>query len=379
MRLLSLSLSIRLEVTKMASLSGLFEQVSPFGFVWQLLRPLQAPAAEEKEQEWKLLHRDQVPPMYREPFIMDGYRKTDTTFTYALKAVFRWHNDVVNFWTHFVPFCIFVSWFALEWKWRTDFTDPYFYPLVCFWIGACSYTLFSSMAHLFGCVSYKVRSICFFFDYMGIALYTLGGGLMVYFYHLPLGSVFFNYKHPLLIYKIVLAIGATLLTGLSRFYWQKYRFVIRVLAFVLPYISTSYPIGIRFFTVCLPTGEDCVMDTLFLHIFNEILTCFIVFFFVTKIPERFAPGKFDYVFQSHQLFHTTAAGQTLLVFYMMPIDTLARREGLSRYDVITPDFLTTFGVFGVAVVGCFSVVVVLGTLVMKGVLKSKSVDAKKSE
>lgn len=355
----------------MASVSGLFEHVSPFGFLWQLLKPLQQPSAEEKDTE-KLLHRSQVAPMFREPYIIEGYRPTNTSFRYAFKAIFRWNNDVGNFWTHFVPFCIFVLWFVLEWRWRTDFTDPYFYPLACFWAGACSYTLFSSMAHLLGCVSYKVRTICFFLDYMGISLYTLGAGLMAYFYHLPLGSVFFEYKYPLLVYKVFLAVSATLVSALSRFYWQRYRFVIRVMAFFLPYITTLYPIGIRVVTICIPTGEDCVMETLFLHILNEILTFFIAFFFVTKIPERFAPGKFDYMFQSHQLFHVTAAVQTLLSLYMMPIDSTVRRQDLSKYDVIRPDFFSTFGMFGMAFVTSLFVVIVLGCLVMKNVLKSDS-------
>ncbi|XP_041379376.1 heptahelical transmembrane protein 2-like [Gigantopelta aegis] len=35
------------------------------------------------------------------------------------------------------------------------------------------------------------------------------------------------------------------------------------------------------------------------------LTLTTVFFFVSKIPERFSPGKFDYLFHSHQLFHVT--------------------------------------------------------------------------
>ncbi|XP_041379377.1 progestin and adipoQ receptor family member 3-like, partial [Gigantopelta aegis] len=35
------------------------------------------------------------------------------------------------------------------------------------------------------------------------------------------------------------------------------------------------------------------------------LTLTMVFFYSSKIPERFSPGKFDYLFHSHQLFHVT--------------------------------------------------------------------------
>ena len=192
---------------------------------------------------------------------------------------------------------------------------------------------------------------------------------MAYFYHLNLGSVLYGYKYPVLFYYVVLTIGATVMTSLSRFYWHRYRFIIRVLAFFLPYVNTTYPIATRVLTVCIPTGNDCIMETLYLHIINGILVFFIAFFFVTKIPERFAPGKFDYIFQSHQLFHLTAAGDTLLVFYMMPIDAALRRESQSPYDAIRPDFFTTFGVFGVAFLGSLVVVAILGVLVVKDILK----------
>ena len=352
----------------MASLSGVFEHISPLGFVWQLLKPLQSPSASGKTAN-ELLNRNQVPPMFREPYIIEGYRPTDTTFSYAFKAVFRWHNDVGNFWTHFIPFCIFVVLFILEWKSRTDFTDPYFYPLACLWAGSCCYTLFSSMAHLLGCVSYKVRTICFFVDYLGIAMYTLGGGIMAFFYHQNLGSALYGYKYPILAYYVILTVGVTLVTSLSRFYWHRYRFIIRVLAYFLPYVNTTYPIAVRVLTVCIPTGKDCVKETLFLHILNGLLTLLIAFFFVTKIPERFAPGKYDYTFQSHQLFHLTAATQTLVVFYMIPIDAALRREIQSQYDTIRPDFFTTFAMFGLAFLSSLVVVAVLGVLVVKDILK----------
>ena len=335
---------------------------------WQLLKPLQTPKVEENTTH-QLLHRNQVPPIFREPYIVEGYRKTDTNFAYACKSAFRWSNDIGNVWTHFIPFCIFFVWFFLEWKWRIDFTDPYYYPLACLWAGSCCYTLFSSTAHLLGCVSSKVRTICFFLDYLGIAIYLLGGGLTAFFYHLPLGSTILTYKYPLLTYNLIMAIGATLISGLSRFYWHRYRFVIRITTFLFPYFTTSYPNLIRVFIVCIPTGEDCTTDSAILGILREIITLLSVFFYITKIPERCAPGKFDYTFQSHQLFHVTSALQTFLLLYSIPIDAVTRREALTQFEAAAPDLLTTFGVFGVGTMGCLLIVIVLGSLVIRGSLK----------
>ena len=332
---------------------------------------LQVPKSSEDAEKitQQLLHRNQVSPIFREPYIFKGYRRTDTTFTYACQSVFRWSNDVGNFWTHFIPLCISIVWFILEWKWRIDFTDPYFYPLACLWVGACCCTLFSSIAHLLGCVSYKVSSICFFLDYVGISLQILGGGIAAYFYQLPLRSTLLAYKYPLLTYNLLLSIGATLLTGLSRFYWHRYRFIIRMATFLFPYLTTSYPNFIRIFTVCLPTGKDCTMGSAFYYVLKEIVIFIAAFFYVTKIPERFAPGKFDYVLQSHQLFHIMTALQVFLLFYSGPIDAITRREALSQIEAITPDFWTTIGVFGIGAVGCLLIVIMLGSFMILGSLK----------
>ena len=200
-------------------------------------------------------------------------------------------------------------------------------------------------------------------------MYALGGGISAFFYHLSLGSNFYAYKYPVLAYYVILTMGATLLTSLSRFYWHRYRFIIRVLAFFLPYVNSTYPIAIRVLTVCIPTGKDCAMETLYLHFVSGLLILLLSFFFVTKIPERLAPGKFDYIFQSHQLFHLTAAAQIVVVLYMIPIDAVLRREIQSEYDEITPDFFTTFGVFGMAFLGSLVVVALLGVLVLKDILK----------
>ena len=353
----------------MMTLSGTFAQF--LQLPWLLFKPLQGPEGSEAAEKMvhQLLHRNQVPPIFREPYIIEGYRKPDTTFMYACKSAFRWSNDVGNFWTHFIPLCIFILWFVLEWKWRIDFTDPYFYPLACLWVGSFCCTLFSSIAHLLGCMSYKINSICFFLDYVGISALVLGGGIAAYFYCLPLGSTLLVYKYPLLTSNLLLVFGATLLTGLSRFYWYHYRFAIRIATFLFPYLTTSYPSFIHMLTTCLPTSKDCTVDNAFHYILKETIIFVAIFFYITKIPERYAPGKFDYVLHSHQFFHIMSALQMCFLLYSVPIDAISRRKALSQFEAITPDFLTTFGVFGIGTIGCLLIVIVLGSLVISGSLK----------
>lgn len=89
--------------------------------------------------------------------------------------------------------------------------------------------------------------------------------------------------------------------------------------------------------------------------------------------ERCAPGKFDHLFHSHQFFHIMSALQILLLLYSIPIDAVStRREALNQFETTSPDPLATFGVLGVGIIGCLSIVIILGGLVISGSLKSNA-------
>ena len=323
----------------------------------------------EEDKCLKLVHGTQISPIYLEPFILGGYRAPGVSFVDCIRYTCVLHNDVGNFWTHFIPFLIWVPWLLYLAKYDIDLCNPYFYPLLCFWCGACSYALFSSVAHAFSCRSFEVRSVCFILDYFGIAMYAFGGAIAGFFYQQSVHSVYYHYKYPILFLEASLVVNATLFGGLSRFYWKNYRFIIRILSFILPYIAAVAPFVQRF-SQCVSTGEECHYNTLPLHLLGFVLTFTLAFFFATKIPERFAPGKFDYFCQSHQIFHIIAAIQTTIQMYMVPIDAHQRRAMLESVEGAHPDVFTTFvpflfgGTFGLLTVG------LLGYLMMKGILSS---------
>ena len=358
----------------MSSTEHLFSQA------WLLLQDTSRSKQEGKshlknksDKNHLLLHKDEVSPVYHEPFIITGYRRTGTSVLGSIRYAFVLHNDVGNFWTHFVPFVIWVSWLVWLAVYHIDFTDPYYYPLLCFWAGSCSYTLFSSVAHLFSNISFNVRSVCFILDYLGIAMYALGGAINGFFHEQSVNSPFYKYQGLVLSLDIALAINATLFSGLSRFYWKKFRFLIRTMSFFLPYVAAVAPFAQRL-TVCLSTGSECVHETLVLHFSGFLLTFTLAFFFVTKIPERFYPGKFDYFFQSHQLFHVIAAIQTCVQMYMLPLDVQIRREALQQVEAATPTFYNTFLPYLVAQVGGLVVVAVMGVLIVRGVLVCNKIE-----
>lgn len=317
-----------------------------------------------------LLPRQKIDEVYHEPYILGGYRRPGTSLYHCLQYALVLHNDVGNFWTHFIPFWTWLTWLLVLAKTTVDFSDPYHYPLLCFWTGACTYALCSSLAHLFGCVSYEVRTVCFMLDYLGIAMYALGGDLAAFFYLQPAHSPLFDYTSTIVMLLVLFAISSTLFCSLSRFYWREHRFVIRIVAFGLPYISCISPYLYRVYT-CWYSGTDCVPETRIFHVAAVIITFFIVFFFVTKIPERLSPGRFDVFFQSHQLFHVSTACLTSIQMYFLPIESTLRRGALSSVEGSVATWQSTFLPFLCAGVVGVMLVALLGYLTKLEVLSRK--------
>ena len=200
-------------------------------------------------------------------------------------------------------------------------------------------------------------------------MYAFGGSLAIFFYEQPLHGMWFKRKWLMLPVQMVVAINAVFLCSLSRFFWKNQRFVIRAFAFVLPYITLITPFLQRVL-VCVTTGKECVLETLYLHFASIILTFFVAFFFVTKIPERFAPGRYDFIGQSHQLFHIAAALLTSLQMYMFPLDAILRRDELAQVQDSSPGVYTTFFPYIIVQVSGLFIVAMFGYLVVKRVLIS---------
>ncbi len=128
-----------------------------------------------------LVHRNTIDRVFWEPYIVTGYRKTNTSFWECVKYAFILHNDLVNFWSHFLPCVCWAIWlYYLSFEY--DFTDPFFFPLLAIWFGSCSSAFCSATAHFLACKSLKTRQVAFMIDYLGIALFSTGGFIAYYFY-----------------------------------------------------------------------------------------------------------------------------------------------------------------------------------------------------
>ena len=340
--------------------------------------PLLSTDGKHRREGQPLLSLSEIDAVYHEPFILSGYRSPCLSWLQCMQHVFVLHNDVINFWTHFIPLLLFVVWFIVLVAHWENFFQVSHYPLMCFWIGACSYTLFSSVAHLFSCKSFLVRTVCFILDYLGIAMYALGSDIAYLFYLSPASSCIYQYKGILISLEVGMSVLATLLCGLSRFYWRDARFVIRAFAFILPYCCALGPYLNRLYA-CWKYSTDCVPETFFWHMSCVLFCLLLAFFFVTKIPERFYPGRFDRFFHSHQLFHVFAAFLTFVQMYSLPLEVTIRREVLRKVEGASPTWWTTLFPFMCAEVLGLLTVFGLGYLTKIGVLTTNKYRSKKMD
>ena len=328
-----------------------------------------------------LVHRTKISPVFWESYIFTGYRNPDHSFQDSLRYIFVPHNDVGNFWTHFIILWVWLGWLTAL-STSIDLTDPYWFPLLALWFGGCSYTLCSSLAHLFSCKSISVRQIMFMLDYLGISMYGFGASVAYFYYERPLtvSDWLFSYKWTHLALNVLITINSTLMCSMTRFFCAEHRYLLRPLSYILPYIMGFTPFNLRLLN-CVLYGEEreCIWQTIPWHFIGFFASLLLPFLFVLKIPERLYPGKFDYVFHSHQLFHLAAVVVTSAQFYVVPIDAHQRREELIRNPLTLPDFQSTILPFLLTLVVGLGIVAVLGVLVVKRVIVSNKLDSTKTE
>lgn len=318
---------------------------------------------------------NQVPKVFHEDGIISGYRHPCSSAKDCVLSLFQLTNETLNIWTHFLP-----TWFFL-WKLLTvvlvqeDWRDPFIWPLLVFLLSCCVYPLASSCAHTFSTMSERARHICFFFDYGALSFYSLGSAIIYSSYSFPdkwVNSTFHLYYVPIAVVNSVIstALACYSRLGLPFFEYnchsikrpsgkldQKLCKCLRIIAFVYPYLFDNIPLFYRIF-VC--TGEGCaVNEANMVHYQHTSLAFFTGFLFATHLPERLAPGSFDYIGHSHQLFHVFAIIGTYFQMTAMELDMAARKQWLHAH--LPPvTFLNTVGaaffsvVSGLCIVYIFS-------------------------
>ncbi|KAF3830654.1 hypothetical protein GH733_004473 [Mirounga leonina] len=223
-------------------------------------------------------------------------------------------NETLNIWTHLLPFWFFV-WRFVTALYVTDIqNDSYSWPLFVYMGTSCVYPLASSCAHTFSSMSKNARHICYFLDYGAVNLFSLGsrlhcglasgprlvfsspGSAIAYSaYSIPdvmVCTAFHDYYVPLAVLNTIVSTGLSCYSRFLEIQKPALCKMLRVLAFAYPYTWDSLPIFYRLF---LLPGESVQNEAVLNHQKHMAMTLLASFFYSAHLPERLAPGRFDYI------------------------------------------------------------------------------------
>ncbi|KFQ78001.1 Membrane progestin receptor gamma-B, partial [Phaethon lepturus] len=128
--------------------------------------------------------------------------------------------------------------------------------------------------------------------------------------------------------------------------------VSRTLAFVYPYLFDSIPLFYRFYLCAVESCMEAAILVHYKHTVFAFLTCFI---FASHLPERLAPGHFDYIGHSHQVFHVCGIISTHFQMEAIMMDMAERHDQLLPTSLL-PSSLQTLGSMGVCMAVSLAVI-----------------------
>ncbi|XP_025069992.1 membrane progestin receptor gamma isoform X3 [Alligator sinensis] len=242
--------------------------------------------------------------------------------------------------------------------------DVYAWPLLAYMSTCCIYPFMSSCAHTFSTMSTQARHICYFFDYGSLSIYSLGSAVAYSAYVFPeewVDGTFHRCYVPTAVFNAVLSTGLSCYSRLGAPYHHynsdilerfpeleqpRFSKVLRTLAFVYPYLFDSIPLFYRLYLCAEDSCAEGVIPIHIQHVVFAFLTCFI---FTTHLPERLAPGHFDYIGHSHQVFHVCGIAGTYFQMEAIMMDMASRHERL-RASFPLPTLSQTVGLIGVCLV-----------------------------
>ncbi|NXO91202.1 MPRGB protein, partial [Certhia brachydactyla] len=282
-----------------------------------------------------------IPQSYREPGILSGYRPPRSSASECLLSLFRMNNETLNIWTHLVP-AGYLLWLllarlrALCWQ-----PDPWAGPFLLY-LGTCAlYPLVSSAAHTLGALGGHGRHRAYCCDYTALSIYGLGSALAYSAYVFPpewIGSTFHDFYIPVAVFNSVLSTGLSCYSRFLEAERPRLSKASRTLAFVYPYIFDSIPVFYRL-SRSVPGGYS--EGSLPLHSRHSLCALLTFLSFTSRLPERLAPGSFDFIGHSHQVFHVCGILGTLFQLEAVSMDMAERRGRLPL-----PSSLETFGSLG---------------------------------
>lgn len=269
--------------------------------------------------------------MAENPYILSHYRAFYTTAR-CLTSIFRLHNETVNIWSHLIGVAVFVGliirlfgryivpeyhagnvYFHAN---RTAFpvavkgeqtTRPFIifgaYSFACVMCMLCSASFHTFLCHMNENLFHRAHAL----DYFGITFLIVGSFLPFCYYAMDCAPGWRNaYISMICTFGVIGLIGPLFRHWTSTAFAKKRTlfYVFMVASGIIPTVHLAFMVP---FAISFP------------YVFGLLLMLALygigVFIYAFRVPEVFAPGKFDMYFSSHQIWHVCVMAAAITHFY----------------------------------------------------------------
>uniref|UniRef100_A0A668AAD0 Progestin and adipoQ receptor family member 8 n=1 Tax=Myripristis murdjan TaxID=586833 RepID=A0A668AAD0_9TELE len=264
-----------------------------------------------------------VPPLFREPYILSGYRPPGLPWRCYLLSLFQLHNETLNVWSHLLA-AVRRLWFWTQTStisFRLDPTGGGQTRFHCF--------LLFAAAHLLQAHSELAHYSLFFLDYVGVAIYQYGCALALSVYSAePAWTLAVGQVRVFLPAAAILSWLSCTSCCVAKLCFRRPYPLCRKLCQVVP-LGVAYLLDVSPLAHRLPRCHTRISQPVSsLH--QVALFLLAACFFSCPVPERCSPGRYDVIGHAHQLFHLLLALCTLAQQEALFHDFLSRRPALLR-------------------------------------------------
>lgn len=235
-------------------------------------------------------------------YILKGYVKETNSYKHIFLSLFFLHNETVNIYTHLLPgilcFALIVSTLEISLFKKFSTTTLTDYLMInYFFLGAFTCFMMSASFHCLKAHSEKVAIFGNKLDYLGIVALIVSSMISLLFY-----GFYDSFKTFLFFGSITTLLGiiCTVISLNDKFRAREWRakratmFVIFGLSAVLPLFYGLATYGYQ--KTCAKIGFNWVLLEGVFYITGASL-------YGLRYPEKRFPGKYDFFFNSHQIFH----------------------------------------------------------------------------
>jgi adiponectin receptor len=256
-----------------------------------------------------LISYETLPPWMRDnSFILHGHRPCLKKWNDVFHSLFYFHNQTFNIYSHLITGLIFIGMLLHTLYVRKNF----YFPHLLFLCSGTFCFLSSSLFHLCFCHSPEILELGSRFDYIGILIMIYSSSNLLAFYglydcHLYLyyGGALSSSCCTLFCVSICCRKGSCKAANRSK----------RAVLFVVVGGLCGLPVLISYYLAGYPQLTKIFQAHLVL--LEVVIYCLGACFFSWLIPERWSPGKFDLIFNSHNLLHITSTTAGLLHYYIV--------------------------------------------------------------